>query len=270
MGKFLKGSSLNAELETLFESANDLLYIISPYIKLHVRFRDILKAKIQSHKLEITVVFGKNEGELSKSLNSEDLEFLKTLPNVEIRYEPRLHAKYYANETSAILSSMNLYDYSQNNNIEFGILTRMGRVISDPLDEQATRYFEEVIENSRLLYKKEADFEEKLWGISSTYIGSKVTFDELQSHFQSTKPLAKSLSSDSQKPIGYCIRTGVQISFNPKMPFADLAYKEWNKYKRKDYPEKFCHFSGEVSNGENSFERPILKKNWNQAKSILS
>ena len=33
-----------------------------------------------------------------------------------------------------------------------------------------------------------------------------------------------------------------------------------------DYLEKYCHFSGEPSNGETSFNKPILKKNWKKAK----
>ena len=36
----------------------------------------------------------------------------------------------------------------------------------------------------------------------------------------------------------------------------------------KDLPEKFCHFSGEPSNGETSFNKPILHKNWKKAKEI--
>jgi hypothetical protein len=30
--------------------------------------------------------------------------------------------------------------------------------------------------------------------------------------------------------------------------------------KNKDFKEKYCHFSGEFSNGQTSFARPILAK----------
>ena len=46
------------------------------------------------------------------------------------------------------------------------------------------------------------------------------------------------------------------------------AYKSWSKYSDTEYPEKFCHFSGEHSNGETSVSKPILKKNWKRAKEI--
>lgn len=35
-----------------------------------------------------------------------------------------------------------------------------------------------------------------------------------------------------------------------------------------DYKEKYCHFSGEPSNGETSVNKPILKKNWKKAQNI--
>jgi hypothetical protein len=46
------------------------------------------------------------------------------------------------------------------------------------------------------------------------------------------------------------------------------AYKEWNKYGDKNFREKFCHFSGELSNGETSMNNPIMKKNWKKAQAI--
>jgi len=48
------------------------------------------------------------------------------------------------------------------------------------------------------------------------------------------------------------------------------AFKSWSKYGDPDYAEKFCHFSGEPSNGETSVSRPILKKNWKKAKEIFN
>ena len=107
MVKFLKGNQLNAEPEGLFDNAQDFIVIISPYIKLHPRFIDSLKSKIEDNNFELIVVFGKNEGDFAKSLSKQDFEFFKAFPNIQIRYESRLNAKYYSNETTALLSSMN-------------------------------------------------------------------------------------------------------------------------------------------------------------------
>jgi len=68
---------------------------------------------------------------------------------------------------------------------------------------------------------------------------------------------------------GYCIRTGVEIPFNIEKPMSYEAFKVWSQFGDPDYPEKFCHFSGEPSNGETSVSKPILKKNWKKAKEIF-
>jgi hypothetical protein len=46
----------------------------------------------------------------------------------------------------------------------------------------------------------------------------------------------------------------------------DEAYAIWTKDSNKDIPEIYCHFSGEPSNGESSFSKPVLRKNYKQAK----
>ena len=69
--------------------------------------------------------------------------------------------------------------------------------------------------------------------------------------------------------VGFCIRTGVSIPFDIAKPLSKEAYKKWNEYGDENYPEKYCHFSGEPSNGETSVKQPILKKNWRKAKEIF-
>lgn len=269
MAQFKKGNNLNSTLEEIFENAQKNLIIISPYIKLHSRFKDVLKPKLNEHRLQITIVFGKNEDDISKSFSLEDFNFFKEYPDIEIRYEPRLHAKYYANEESSLLSSMNLYDFSQNNNIEFGILTKNSS--SDKLDQEAYEYFKSVIDNGKLLFKNKPIIEEKLLGFSKKYLGFNNVVNELE---ELLKPNNKPKNTykpakRNEEKMGYCIRTGIKIPFNPKRPFSDKAFESWNRFKDDNYQEKFCHFSGESSNGETCFARPILKKNWNLAKNLM-
>ena len=55
------------------------------------------------------------------------------------------------------------------------------------------------------------------------------------------------------------------MKFRFKKISSNKAFEMWSKYGDKDYREKFCHYSGEPSNGETSFAKPILKKNWKKA-----
>ena len=76
-----------------------------------------------------------------------------------------------------------------------------------------------------------------------------------------------SINSNSN---AYCIRTRSPIAFNIDKPYCDSAYESWSKYKNEDFKEKYCHFSGEDSQGETSKAKPILKKHWKEAKSIFN
>lgn len=51
------------------------------------------------------------------------------------------------------------------------------------------------------------------------------------------------------------------------MPYSTKSYESWKKYENKAYKEKYCHFTGEESNGNTSFEKPILARNWKVANS---
>lgn len=74
------------------------------------------------------------------------------------------------------------------------------------------------------------------------------------------------MAKGSEKRKGFCIRSGVEIPFNIERPFSYDAYKKWAEYSNPEYPEKFCHFTGEPSNGETTCSKPIMKKNWKKAK----
>jgi hypothetical protein len=242
MAKFLKGNELNAELEKIIETAEQQILLISPYIKLHDRYKSSLLIFKENPEVEIVVLFGKNEDDVTKSINADDLEFLIGFPNIKIRYEKRLHAKYYANERKALLTSMNLYDFSQNNNIEAGILMESsfkGSFTGDnEMDGNTWSYFNQVIDQSVLLYNKEPQYERKGILGGKKYVNSSVVLDKLPGKYQRNTPTSsnskssgarsswtRTKSSSAKKPAGYCIRTGKEIPFNPKQPMCEELIK---------------------------------------------
>lgn len=269
MAKFLKGNDLNTEIGKIFENAERKLVLISPYIKLHHRYTTELKAKVNNDKLEIIIVFGKNEQDITKSLTAADLEFFKQFPRIEIRYEKRLHAKFYANETYQILTSMNLYDFSQDENIEVGVRTEFspfGNLASKMIgeksvDQDAWDYFNIVVDNSDLLFKNVPQYESAILGLSKKYKSTKNELDKISEHFTKTI-YSKSVQHDNSYlndvAIGYCIRTGEKIPLNPQKPYSDKAYKSWSQYKNPNYKEKYCHLTGIQSEGRTSMAKPIL------------
>ena len=179
MGKFVSEELLNQELSKIIEEATESLILMSPYIKLNEKVRDRLLLVRDVQDLEITIVFGRSQRDKGKSLSQEDLEFLKQFPNVQIRYLERLHAKYYANETSALLTSMNLHDYTLRNDIEFGIVLTVDSLFDSEIDGLSTDYFEKVIRSSEIIFERKPVFSEG----SMEYEGSHVYVDKTGEFF---------------------------------------------------------------------------------------
>lgn len=276
MAELLHDSSLVAAIEKLIDDADDFLWLVSPYISLHQRIRDKLKSLTRYKPgVDVIVVFGKNEDDANKSMSKDDVAFLKELPNIEICYERRLHAKFYASEDAVIVTSMNLHEFSQNNNIEIGLRFKSRKWLGTgtEIDKQLLDYFENIIDNSQQIYLKTAQGKASFMGLTQRYDGSQVEFDETDSFFRNKDFTGKSHKFFKKQPerkaqeatapsstpqTGYCIRTGKPIPFNPEKPLCAEAYKSWAIYKNPDFKEKFCHKTGQPSNGKTTMRNPIL------------
>lgn len=73
-------------------------------------------------------------------------------------------------------------------------------------------------------------------------------------------PVHRTLVAEKPSPHGYCIRTGEPIPFNPERPFSYAAYKSWASFGNEDYPERYCHKTGQPSLGRTSMRQPILTR----------
>lgn len=253
MIKFLKAFELNTAIEKLLREANRNLWLISPYIKLHHRYRDVLKTQLHNDKLELILVFGKNDTDMQKSLPKEELDFFIQFPNIEIRYEKRLHAKFYVNDYMSILTSMNLYDFSQDNNIEAGILleTPIINLISssNSTENEAISYFGEVIENSELLFKKEPQYSSGVFGIGKRYEKSIV----VENKIENIAKIKKEVKLHVKQENGFCIKCGKEIPLRPTVPYCRDCYADWKKVSDKKHQEKYCHICGAQNNSSLTF-----------------
>ena len=117
MAKFLNTSATNYFLEELIKNARDRLVLISPFLKLNERMKELLEDKNRL-KIDVRIVYGKSE------LQPEEINWLRGLDYVRTSFCRNLHAKCYLNETTGIITSLNLYEFSQVNNNEMGVLIR--------------------------------------------------------------------------------------------------------------------------------------------------
>lgn len=138
------------------------------------------------------MVFGKNEFDKSRSLNESDLAIFKSFPDVKTYYEKHLHAKCYANENAAILCSTKLYDYSQNNNIEAGILMKnsIWKNLASNLVTSVTKTevlmhnlkgsFFKVMDEAELVFHSEPQFKPTFLQLQTEYVRSVICVDRLE------------------------------------------------------------------------------------------
>ena len=117
MAKFLNTSGTNFFLEELIKNAKERLILISPYLRLNDRIKELLEDKDRL-KIDIRIVYGKSD------LHPDEIKWMQKLDYVRVSFCKNLHAKCYINESECIISSLNLYEFSQVNNNEMGILVR--------------------------------------------------------------------------------------------------------------------------------------------------
>ena len=200
MAEFLNTSGITHQLEEIIKgSQGGRLLLISPYLKFNARIKDLLEDQVQRWKTNIYVVYGKTE------LRSEETEWLAE-NFVRTSFREHLHAKCYMNDTHALITSMNLYEFSQVNNDEMGILVS---AVDDSILYQAIR------DEADLILRRSEN--------GPPGDGGKAALPEL----------------------GFCLRCGTEIPFDQRRPYCGSHYRIWAIYKKVDYEEKHCHACGE-------------------------
>jgi hypothetical protein len=166
-------------------------------------------------KIDIRLIYGKTEIELSEN------NWLKSLKSIRTSFCQNLHAKCYLNEKEAIITSMNLYDFSQVNNNEMGIYVTKA--------EDAELYSAIYAESMRLVR------------ISDEI---KVSVTQVPKTEPLAKPQATKPTPTQSNASGFCIRCGAEIKLNPMTPYCGNCYKSWKILSNKEHEEKYCHICG--------------------------
>lgn len=286
MAKFITGQDLEKAIYDIIWDAEQTLLIVSPYIKLDDYFKRLFDKHINNPNVHFVIVFGKNERSVSKSMSKTDFDYFKKFLNISVIYVPNLHAKYYGNESKGVITSMNLYDFSFKNNIEFGVFSE-GNLINTfttSSDNDAWTTCIQIAEDNEAVFIKRPVYEKKILSmlLGKNYVKSDILHDITDKFYSGfgfnkkvsvvkklndfpesldlgSEPTTRPTREEVEKSnTGYCIRTRAEIPFNIKRPLCDKAYKSWVQIGNPDYPEKYCHKTGKPSFGKTSVNHPIL------------
>lgn len=216
MAEFLTTAGVSQALEEIVKSAEDRLVLISPYLDFNKHIKELIEDKNRL-KIDVRIIYGKRE------LYPEVKAWLASMDFVRTSFYEDLHAKCYLNENKALLTSMNLYEFSQVNNYEMGILVSKG--------------------NDRDLYN--AIFEESKQIV-------RVSKENKEN------PVTTTSGSVAQGPKeGFCIRCRAVVPTRPSRPYCNPCYARWARYNRDEYKEKHCHACG--TKHQTSRRRPLCR-----------
>lgn len=231
MAKFLDTLGISNELGQIIKNAKEKLVIISPYLQISDRFKEMLEDR-NKMSIYIDLIYRKSE------LQPQESNWLKNLTSVRTRICKNLHAKCYLNENKALITSMNFYEFSQINNEEMGI------VVSKDEDPQL---YEDINQEVQRLKRNN---------------------DEIKVTVEKVIPRKRNAEIEKTMPKkGHCIRCGIDIKLNPQIPLCKKCYKSWNQHSDPTYEEKFCHICGEKF--KSSMEKPVCYNCYKKNKSLF-
>jgi hypothetical protein len=214
MAEFLTTSGTSYHIENIIIEAKSKLVLISPYLQISKTFYERLKDAANKN-VSIKIIYGKDE------LKPNERNSLAELKNLELYYFDNLHAKCYFNESRMVITSMNMYEFSEKNNREMGVLIQKN--IDQELFEKAVNEAISIIQSSEQISIRKTE-----------------------------RPLADNKKSIDYKDVkykkilrGYCIRCEERIDFNPERPYCNDCYSVWAQFENPMYEENVCHRCGE-------------------------
>ena len=169
MAEFLDTTAVSYRIERLLKSAQQRIVLISPYLKLRPRIRELIEDAVR-RGVSVRVVYGKKE-------DCGGADQLREVRGVEITFCKNVHAKCYLNEHTGIITSLNLYDFSEAKNQEMGVL--FDRVADPDLFRNTTEEADRIIRISGGQVAESAVATASIGEEPSATYGSKLTTGKL-------------------------------------------------------------------------------------------
>ncbi len=233
MPEFITRKAIVHHIDRIIKEAEEEIVLISPFINADDETKKLISQT--TPEITIDVIYGKKE------LKRNEREFFDER-SVKLSYREYLHAKCYLNEKEAIVTSMNLYEYSQLYNDEMGIL----------VSRKDDRELYEAIHKQAMEWKEDGS------GVDAPATGRKNT------GIARTQKEAAPVVQAPEK--GFCIRCKADLGrpANPKQPYCINC---WNQSKNGD-GEKYCHIC--KNERKVTFKKPVCRACYRMYKDVLN
>jgi len=214
MAEFLTTSGTSYHIEKVITGASKKLILVSPYLQISKTFYERL-LDASKRNVSIKIIYGKDE------LKPNEKNSLAELKNLELLFFENLHAKCYFNEQEMVITSMNMYEFSEKNNREMGVFVT--RTKDKELFENAIKETLSIIQSSEIVQL------------------SKTKRKLFQAKAKSTNGIGKKIKPKR----GYCIRCEERIEYDTEKPYCYNCFAIWSQFENPDYEENVCHSCGE-------------------------
>jgi len=209
MAEFLTTNGISFQIENIIKNAKKELILVSPYLQLSKTFYERLK-DASKRNINIKIIYGKDE------LKPSEKNSLAELKNLSLFFFDNLHAKCYFNESQMVISSMNIYEFSEKNNREMGVFIQ--KDVDPDLYRGGKKETISIIQSSELI------------GLSKT---------------KRSVYKGKNTADKKDKPkSGYCIRCEDKIPYEINSPYCYDCFSVWNRWKDINFLETVCHACG--------------------------
>lgn len=217
MAEFFTTRNTASHIEALIDNAKRQLTLISPYLQIPTGLLPRLRAA-DARGVETRLVFRTDK------LNPEERDKLSELKRLSLFSLDHLHAKCYANEQEVLISSLNLYAYSEQHNWEMSVLLTE----SDGEAMRKARSEIDLVLRTATPHPTRPGIRSFLTNVFARPVSVPAGTPERQVRKAETRR-------------GYCIRCTGDVRYVPQSPLCTSCYATWAVWGNEDYPERTCH-----------------------------
>jgi hypothetical protein len=144
--EILTDEQIGSKIIEIIKNAEEYCCLVSPYFKNWHHLDTCLKTVSSNNK---RIIFFFREDQTKR----EEIIEIHNKYNFDVFFIKDLHAKIYMNEHEALITSMNMYDYSHENNFEIGVLIHDKHIIKDEIENYIINYIYNNGKNDSLTLK---------------------------------------------------------------------------------------------------------------------
>ena len=276
---------ITGKILRIIKDASKKIYLVSPYVQFDEwpKLKDALGYALREKKVKLTFIIRKPK-KVSKNDPIDQLrEFLETST---IYLLPDLHSKVYSNEFEALITSMNMHQYSLKNNQEIGVFFNKENEPQLEAIDQHIQYLisigEEYLTTEKKKQKRESiersppnklseaafyvlskgtkwlkvisseGYENKIAIVNAPGLKVGKSYQALVKKYWKETPFGFEVEfteiQNLQKITGYCIICGKNIDLDPDKPLCKTCYFDNIQYRWNIFGN-LCHKCGVVTSG---------------------